>query len=139
MTAKYSCIVNTPTPQSKQPTRSSRRRNMQKFKSIPTITYKDQEITEVPPSHFIYQSYTTHQVEMAHSQVPETRLLYSVSDRNYSPHGKSSRSKLLKSAKKTEINSKDKTVSTLKTQKALTGLDQVLERTRLVLNSYRER
>ena len=61
MTSKYSCITNTQTPQSKQPTRTSRRRNLQKFKSIPTITYREQENTEYTPNQFVYQSYTTHQ------------------------------------------------------------------------------
>lgn len=76
---------------------------------------------------------------MLHSQVPETRLLYSVSDRHHSPHGKSLREKPLKSAKKTDFNSKDKTISTMKTQRTPIGIEQVLERTKLVLKSYKER
>ena len=61
MTAKYSCATNSQTPQSKQVSSQSRKHEMQKFKSIPTITYPEQENTEFLNNNFIYQSYTTHQ------------------------------------------------------------------------------
>ena len=70
MTAKYSCATNLQTPQSKQVTSQPLKRELQKFKSIPTITYREQENTEFLNNNFIYQSYNTHQEEMAYSQVP---------------------------------------------------------------------
>lgn len=35
---------------------------MHKFKSIPTIQYRDMEVSTIPTEHQIYQSYTAHPI-----------------------------------------------------------------------------
>lgn len=92
---------------------------MQKFKSIPTLAYRDIEMSSVPTENIIYQSYTGNPIETVLTiQESEPRLLYSISDRNNHSGSKISlHTKIQRSSKKTAVTSKNKSNYTLQTNR----------------------
>ena len=139
LTAKYSYATDSHTPQNKKTRQEVRRSNIEKFKSIPTITCRDVQFIQIPTDNPIYQSYTTHNVELTQGQETEPNLLYSMSDRNHSASKASLRSKAQRSSKQTMVTSKNKSNYTIQSQRTPSGLEKILERTKLVLDSYREK